>query len=334
MERAGHPLGERRRGVLGLGPGGRHGCPDDLWQRLGSAGHAGSTYRRPGGRDVGFSLQNGNFTGSRPTPGGRKSFVTTADSLLARESLRSAPWRWPRLRKSPDRSANRASATVLVVDDESVVRDVVVRYLRHDGFETLEAADGVTARRSIEADRPDLVVLDVMIPESNGLDLCRWIRSNGEPPSHAAHGSGRRVRPHHRARTGANDYVVKPFSPRELVVRIKSILRRVAPAEKPTSDTSRPVGCPSTLTGARSCSGQRRRPHRYRVRPVVVPHQPSPCCVLAGAVVGAGLGIRSGARRRYGHRHSPRPPPARRSRTIPRIRGASAPCGLGYRFTP
>ena len=92
---------------------------------------------------------------------------------------------------------------VLVVDDESVVRDVVVRYLRHDGFDTLEAADGVTARRSIEADRPDLVVLDVMLPECNGLDLCRWIRSERGPPGYPAHGSGRGVRPHHRARTGS-----------------------------------------------------------------------------------------------------------------------------------
>ena len=95
------------------------------------------------------------------------------------------------------------------------------------------------------------------------------------------------------------------------------------------SDTSRPVVCLSTLTGARSCWGPGRRPHRYRVRSVVVPGQASPCCVFAGAVVGAGLG----ATRR---RSTPVRPPSqstsaaceRRSRTIPRIRGASARVGL------
>jgi DNA-binding response OmpR family regulator len=123
---------------------------------------------------------------------------------------------------------------VLVVDDESVVRDVVVRYLHHDGFETLEAADGVTARRLIEVDRPDLVVLDVMIPEFNGLDLCRWIRTNGDLPVILLTARGEESDRITGLELGADDYVVKPFSPRELVIRVKSILRRVAPAEKET----------------------------------------------------------------------------------------------------
>ena len=122
---------------------------------------------------------------------------------------------------------------VLVVDDESVVRDVVVRYLRHDGFETLEAADGVRARQLIEADRPDLVVLDVMIPEFNGLDLCRWIRSNGDLPVLLLTARGEESDRITGLELGADDYVVKPFSPRELVIRVKSILRRVASTEKP-----------------------------------------------------------------------------------------------------
>jgi DNA-binding response OmpR family regulator len=121
---------------------------------------------------------------------------------------------------------------VLVVDDESVVRDVVVRYLRNDGFETREAADGVTARQLVETDHPDLVVLDVMIPEFNGLDLCRWIRSNGELPVILLTARGEESDRITGLELGADDYVVKPFSPRELVIRVKSILRRVAPAEK------------------------------------------------------------------------------------------------------
>ena len=66
--------------------------------------------------------------------------------------------------------------TVLVVDDEPIVRDVVVRYLERDGFRTLTASDGDVARALIEEREPSLVVLDVMLPGTDGLALCRWIR--------------------------------------------------------------------------------------------------------------------------------------------------------------
>src|SRR5512142_2122481 len=66
--------------------------------------------------------------------------------------------------------------TVLVVDDEPIVRDVVVRYLERDGFRTLTASDGEVARALIEEREPSLVVLDVMLPGTDGLSLCRWIR--------------------------------------------------------------------------------------------------------------------------------------------------------------
>ena len=77
----------------------------------------------------------------------------------------------------------RPMATVLVVDDDPVVRDVVARYLERDGLRPLQAADGAAARRLVEETDPDLVVLDVMLPGVNGLDLCRWIRSRARPPS-------------------------------------------------------------------------------------------------------------------------------------------------------
>ena len=69
-------------------------------------------------------------------------------------------------------------ATVLVVDDEPIVRDVVTRYLRRDGFDTVEAESGEEARAIIESRAPSLVVLDVMLPGVSGLDLCRWIRTS------------------------------------------------------------------------------------------------------------------------------------------------------------
>jgi len=110
-----------------------------------------------------------------------------------------------------------------------VVRDVIVRYLRHDGFATLEASDGSTARSLIEAHAPDLVVLDVMLPETNGLDLCRWIRNQGGMPVILVTARGEESDRITGLELGADDYVVKPFSPRELVVRVKAILRRATP---------------------------------------------------------------------------------------------------------
>jgi DNA-binding response OmpR family regulator len=119
--------------------------------------------------------------------------------------------------------------TVLVVDDEPIVRDVVVRYLRHAGYETLEAADGKTARALIERESPSLVVLDVMLPGTNGLELCRWIRSRGDLAVILLTARGEEADRIVGLELGADDYVTKPFSPRELTARVKTVLRRAAP---------------------------------------------------------------------------------------------------------
>ena len=123
--------------------------------------------------------------------------------------------------------------TVLVVDDEPIVRDVVVRYLRRDGFDTLEAADGDTARKLIESASPQLVVLDVMLPGTDGLTLCRWIRSRGELPVIMLTARGEEADRIVGLELGADDYVTKPFSPRELAVRVRTVLRRTAHASLP-----------------------------------------------------------------------------------------------------
>src|SRR5213075_3285029 len=116
--------------------------------------------------------------------------------------------------------------TVLVVDDEPIVRDVVVRYLKRDGFDTLEAADGETAQKLIEGGEPELVVLDVMLPGTSGLELCRWIRSRGELPVIMLTARGEEADRIVGLELGADDYVTKPFSPRELATRVKTVLRR------------------------------------------------------------------------------------------------------------
>jgi DNA-binding response OmpR family regulator len=121
-------------------------------------------------------------------------------------------------------------ATVLVVDDEPIVREVVVRYLARDGHRTLEAGDGDVARELIEHSDPDLVVLDVMLPGTDGLELCRWIRGRSELPVIMLTARGEEADRIVGLELGADDYVTKPFSPRELAARVRSVLRRSATA--------------------------------------------------------------------------------------------------------
>ena len=122
-------------------------------------------------------------------------------------------------------------ATVLVVDDEPIVREVVVRYLAREGHRTLEAADGEAARTAIERSEPDLVVLDVMLPGTDGLELCRWIRSTSGLPVIMLTARGEEADRIVGLELGADDYITKPFSPRELAARVRSVLRRSTPTE-------------------------------------------------------------------------------------------------------
>ncbi len=115
-----------------------------------------------------------------------------------------------------------------MVDDEPAVRDVVVRYLRQAGYRTLEAADGDTARRLLEAELPSLVVLDLMLPGVDGLSLCRWIRARSELPVIMITALSAETDRLIGLEVGADDYLTKPFSPRELVARVKAVLRRAA----------------------------------------------------------------------------------------------------------
>jgi DNA-binding response OmpR family regulator len=125
--------------------------------------------------------------------------------------------------------------TVLVVDDEPIVRDVVVRYLRRDGYTTLEAGDGDAARRLIETSDPSLVVLDVMLPGTDGLELCRWIRSRSDLPVILLTARGEEADRIVGLELGADDYVTKPFSPRELAARVRTILRRSSSPPAPAA---------------------------------------------------------------------------------------------------
>jgi DNA-binding response OmpR family regulator len=119
--------------------------------------------------------------------------------------------------------------TVLVVDDEPIVREVVVRYLEREGYRTLEAGDGERARELLEREPPQLVVLDVMLPGLDGLSLCRWIRARSELPVILLTARGEEADRIVGLELGADDYVTKPFSPRELAARVRTVLRRASP---------------------------------------------------------------------------------------------------------
>jgi DNA-binding response OmpR family regulator len=132
-----------------------------------------------------------------------------------------------------------AMTTVLVVDDEPMVRDVVSRYLERDGHHVLTAADGESARGLIEREPPSLVLLDVMLPgRTDGLELCRWIRSTSDLPVILLTARVEETDRIVGLELGADDYVTKPFSPRELATRVKTVLRRAHPSKAPLEHAS------------------------------------------------------------------------------------------------
>jgi two-component system, OmpR family, response regulator AdeR len=129
------------------------------------------------------------------------------------------------------------SKLVLVVEDEPNLSQVLEAYLRRDGFRTERAADGESALRLFHTAKPDLVLLDVMLPKLDGFEVLRQVRQAGNTPVIMVTARVEDVDRLVGLRMGADDYVVKPFNPPEVVERVKAVLRRVQPvtAEKPMS---------------------------------------------------------------------------------------------------
>ncbi len=117
-------------------------------------------------------------------------------------------------------------ARVLVIDDDVTVREVVVTYLRAAGYDVAEADDGQSGLAAHQQQRADLVLLDVMMPGLDGLEVCRRLRLAGDVPVILLTALGAEQDRVVGLETGADDYVTKPFSPRELVLRVESLLRR------------------------------------------------------------------------------------------------------------
>jgi len=149
--------------------------------------------------------------------------------------------------EAPCRPYSRhVQARVLVVDDDATVAEVVAGYLARAGYEVEQAADGPEALRRVRERQPDLVVLDLMLPGLDGVEVCRRIRggeaARPDVPVVMLTAMGEEDDRISGLEVGADDYVTKPFSPRELVLRVESVLRRAGSGAAP-----RPDGAPGAL---------------------------------------------------------------------------------------
>jgi two-component system OmpR family response regulator len=143
------------------------------------------------------------------------------------------------------------AAKVLIVDDDREIRDLLARFLRKHGLRVETVADGRAMARALESGRFDLVVLDLMLPGEDGLSLCRHLRATSSLPvimlTAVAEDTDRII----GLEIGADDYVTKPFNPRELLARIKAVLRRTAGDGRETSEGT------LTFAGWRLAAAQR-----------------------------------------------------------------------------
>ena len=129
--------------------------------------------------------------------------------------------------------ATESARRILVVEDDATVRDVVRRYLERDGCEVTEFDRGSAALAAVSSLDPDLVILDLMLPDMSGIDVCRELRRTSPVPIIMVTALGEEADRVLGLEVGADDYVTKPFSPRELVLRVASVLRRASSSTKP-----------------------------------------------------------------------------------------------------
>ncbi|MBO1912865.1 response regulator, partial [Microvirga sp. 3-52] len=116
---------------------------------------------------------------------------------------------------------------ILIVEDELPIRKLLEYNLKLSGYETISAADGEDAIELVQSEQPDLIVLDIMLPKLDGIEVCKNLRSQGiNIPIIMLTAKGDEFDKVHGLEIGADDYMTKPFSPREVVARIKAVLRR------------------------------------------------------------------------------------------------------------
>jgi len=130
--------------------------------------------------------------------------------------------------------------SILVVEDEPSIAEVVGLYLQRAGYKVQTAADGKIAMSLLESGIPDLVVLDLMLPEIDGLSLTRWLRDRSDVPIIMLTARREEIDRIAGLEMGADDYVVKPFSPQELVSRVRAVMRRTKREQAP-AESERPL---------------------------------------------------------------------------------------------
>lgn len=134
-----------------------------------------------------------------------------------------------------------ASETILIADDEASIRDLVRLYLEKEGYKVVSAANGAEAVASVRDNAPDLLILDLMMPEVDGWEVCRRVRLESDLPIIMLTARDQDIDKIVGLEMGADDYVTKPFNPRELVARVRALLRRMS-SGKPQADRPRVVG--------------------------------------------------------------------------------------------
>jgi DNA-binding response OmpR family regulator len=125
---------------------------------------------------------------------------------------------------------------ILIVEDEPSIAEVVGLYLRRSGYEVIFAEDGLEAQKKIETQSPDLVVMDLMLPVIDGFELTRWVRNQGDIPIIMLTARRDEVDRIAGLEMGADDYIIKPFSPQEVVSRVRAVLRRTNPKLEDSSE--------------------------------------------------------------------------------------------------
>ena len=124
---------------------------------------------------------------------------------------------------------------ILIIDDDTNISELIALYLNKEGYDTKEVATGREALEAFESYQPDLVILDVMLPELDGYDVCKEIRKHNRTPIIMLTAKGEIFDKVLGLELGADDYMVKPFDPKELIARVKAVLRRnIQPAEEVT----------------------------------------------------------------------------------------------------
>jgi DNA-binding response OmpR family regulator len=157
--------------------------------------------------------------------------VTASTSILASRLRKGAP----PLPVRPSYTFPMKSTKILVVDDEPKIRRIITSYLAEEGFDIAEASDGETALELI-AGNPDLVILDLGLPGIDGIEVLRQLRTRSDVPVMLVTARAEETDRLIGLSVGADDYVTKPFSPRELVLRVKAILRRTSSASTASED--------------------------------------------------------------------------------------------------